>query len=87
MQPEKIPLAKTHQFSQLLLDYLSGNTKLQPFYSADPVLESFASQIEKKQLDPFIRSTLSEVLVEQYSGIGAKAPVENNIRIQSTFLS
>jgi bacillithiol biosynthesis cysteine-adding enzyme BshC len=85
MQSEKLPLSDTRQFSSLLLDYLSGENKLRPFYDASPHPDSFNSQIEKKQLDPAIRNTLTDVLKEQYAGIETSNAVENNIRLlQST---
>ncbi len=79
MQIEKITLDETHQFSSLLIDYLTGSDVVQPFYALPPRESSFEKQIAMKQLDPEMRNTLAEVLEGQYETINTTAVVKQNI--------
>jgi len=64
-----VPPAETGQFSQLFLDYLGGDARLENFYAVPPSPGAFASLIERVQEKSYDRKTLVEVLREQYAGM------------------
>ena len=80
MKLEKLPLAKTQQFDPIFLDYLAGKSELASFYHRPPTLDSFSDQIAEKQLSAEQRSTLVEVLQQQYQSLDTPAAVSDNIQ-------
>nr|WKN38745.1 bacillithiol biosynthesis cysteine-adding enzyme BshC [Tunicatimonas sp. TK19036] len=80
MMLEKLSLADTQQFDPVFLDYLAGESKLQPFYHRSPQPESFQEQLAEKQLSAEQRSILVEVLQQQYQSLDTSEAVTENIR-------
>ncbi|MEM8966045.1 MAG: bacillithiol biosynthesis cysteine-adding enzyme BshC [Bacteroidota bacterium] len=77
---EKLPLAKTNQFSPIFLDYLASDPKLTSFYHRPPQIASFTEQIAEKQLSDEQRSVLVEVLQQQYQSLSTSTVVDENIQ-------
>ncbi len=69
MNCQYLPLAATHQFPPLLLDYLARKPDLRPFYGDFPDLDGFRRQLVRKNFDPEKRRTLVAVLQKQYAGL------------------
>lgn len=82
MHLTKIPLSKTHAFSNFFLDYIQQNDSLKPFYNRFPVLENFKGQLlEKQQSFPdSCRDVLVSVLKSQYKDIQITEAVSNNVK-------
>ncbi|MBL4657998.1 MAG: bacillithiol biosynthesis cysteine-adding enzyme BshC [Flavobacteriales bacterium] len=57
-------------FPQLLKDYINGEASLQAHYQLAPELSSFSQALEQKANENIDRTTLVEVLTQQYTGIG-----------------
>lgn len=76
-----ISYADTGFFGGLILDYLSGNDFLEPFYNRPPALDSFGGQIAEKTENYKIRAELCQALKGQYSS--AKLPVQNVLPLES----
>ncbi|MFN0275732.1 MAG: bacillithiol biosynthesis cysteine-adding enzyme BshC [Chitinophagales bacterium] len=70
MQKSEIPYASTGFFSKIILDYLSGEESLMPFYDLRPELSSFKEAIQKKQKEFFDRSNLAATILKQYKDAG-----------------
>lgn len=79
MQKYLIPHAQTGYFSKIMLDYLQNNEHLQPFYTYQPNIESFAAIIENVQQQSFDRPTLVKVLRNQYAHLPCTEKVDENI--------
>ncbi len=67
--------AATGAFSQAILDYLSQNEKLRPFYNHFPTTDAFAAQLKEKSFSPAQRQTLHQALQTQYESVAAVNPV------------
>jgi len=80
MRVERIPYQQTNFFSKFILDYLSGDESLTPFYHRAPKLSSFKAQILEKQKQPVNRKVLVEELSQQYSLINTTDSVTRNIQ-------
>ena len=80
MRVERIPYQQTNFFSKFILDYLSGDESLTPFYHKAPKLFSFKDQILEKQKQPVNRKVLVEELSQQYSLINTTDSVTRNIQ-------
>ena len=81
MRVEKVSYEQTSFFSEFILDYLSGDERLTPFYHRSPHLSSFKAQIEEKQKQNINRSVLVEALNEQYSSVDTSDFVTSNIQL------
>ena len=81
MRVEKVSYEQTSFFSEFILDYLSGDERLTPFYHRSPQLSSFKAQIEEKQKQNINRSVLVEALNEQYSSVNTSDFVTSNIQL------
>ncbi len=75
----KLNFRETGLFSKLIVDYVEGNPPLESFYTHPPSLQGYKKAIEDKSLSPEFRSTLVEVLKEQYANIDAPTKVISNI--------
>ena len=75
----EIPYHQTKSFSKFLLDYISGDKSLAPFYNRFPTLDNFKQQILEKQKQPLNRKVLVAALNQQYSGIETTQLVKENI--------
>lgn len=64
MKTQKILLdySSTNFFSKTILDYLSGNKSLKPFYQFTPEISSFNKTIEIKSKEKIDRKSLVEIL-------------------------
>ena len=62
MRVEKTPYHQTKSFSKFIIDYISGDKSLAPFYNRLPNLENFKAQIQEKQKQPVNRKVLVESL-------------------------
>ena len=80
MRVEKIPYHQTKSFSKFILDYISGEKSLAPFYNRDPKLENFKAQIQEKKKQQVNRKVLVEVLDQQYIGLETTENVKSNIQ-------
>jgi len=80
MRVEKIPYHQTNFFSKFILDYLSGDESLTPFYHREPKLSNFKAQIQEKQKQSVNREVLVETLTQQYSSIDTTDLVNHNIQ-------
>ncbi|MBL4715317.1 MAG: bacillithiol biosynthesis cysteine-adding enzyme BshC [Bacteroidia bacterium] len=75
-----ISYSDTNSFSKLVLDYLSGDEKLKPFYNLFPSIDSFKTAIDLKSKEKTNRELLVKVLEQQYLDIDASELVKNNIK-------
>jgi bacillithiol biosynthesis cysteine-adding enzyme BshC len=75
----KIKYQTTNNFSELVVDYLNKNEKLQPFINHFPSLENLEKQIVEKQKHKVNRSALVKVLKEQNSSIILSKNSDENI--------
>ena len=80
MRVEKIPYHQTKSFSKFILDYISGEKSLAPFYKREPKLENFKAQIQEKKKQQVNRKVLVEVLDQQYIGLETTENVKSNIQ-------
>ena len=80
MRVERIPYQQTNFFSKFILDYLSGEACLSPFYHRAPKLSNFKAQIQEKQNQFVNRAVLVEELSQQYSLIDTTDSVSRNIQ-------
>ena len=76
----EIPYHQTKSFSKFILDYISGDKSLAPFYNRLPKLENFKEQILEKQKQPLNRKVLVAALNQQYSGLETTHLVKDNIQ-------
>ncbi|MGB1205537.1 MAG: bacillithiol biosynthesis cysteine-adding enzyme BshC [Chitinophagales bacterium] len=73
---------ETGFFSKMMLDYLSENENLKPFYQYDVEIESFAKIIAAKQKNNICnRAVLADVLQKQYAHLAKNPLVEQNIQL------
>lgn len=78
MQVKSYPLESLHSFSKLLIDYLTGNPAVSPFYENVPDLDSFDKQIaKKKSFSSSNRVILQEVIKSQYEEIGHEVAIDS----------
>ena len=80
MRVERISYQQTNFFSKFILDYLSGEACLSPFYHRVPKLSNFKAQIQEKQNQFVNRAVLVEELSQQYSLIDTTDSVTRNIQ-------
>ncbi len=73
MTTQFLPLSQTNRFSSLFLDYIQQKASLQPFYTTFPTLENFEAVIRDRKFDDAKRTTLHQVLTQQY--VGCVSPV------------
>lgn len=78
---EDLPYCKTGFFSELILDYLDQNPKLESFYSHFPTIENFGKQIKNKksQFTKSKREILHTYFKKQYQLVSTGAVVEGQI--------
>jgi len=80
MTLEKLPLENVNNFSDIFLDYLSGDAKLEKYYHLPPNLESFGQQLKEKNFPAENRKKLQQVLKQQYKELVQPKAVEQNIQ-------
>ena len=74
---------KTGYFTKIALDYLQGDSKLQPFYNYPVSLEGIKSSIEARKQFPTNRNLLVAELLNQYTGIELSAKQQSNLHALS----
>jgi len=82
MATKTISYRKTGRFSNLILDYLNEDKRLESFYSLFPTPENLYKQARLK-LDNYAidtRNVLCDVIAEQYEDISISVEVENNLK-------
>ena len=80
MRVEKTPYHKTKSFSKFIIDYISGDKSLAPFYNRLPNLQNFKAQIQEKQKQSLNRKVLVESLNQQYGNLVTTEIVKVNIQ-------
>jgi bacillithiol biosynthesis cysteine-adding enzyme BshC len=76
---QSIPLSSTQAFSKTFLDYISGDSKLTPFYGLSPKIENFEEQIKSKFFSDDKRQILFDSLQNQYEGFTVSMEVAKNL--------
>lgn len=79
MRLETIEMDESNCFSSAFLDYIKENKKLTPFYNLTPSIDSFEQQIKSKQFPKERRSTIVNVLKQQYSDLTVSDNTTQNI--------
>lgn len=72
--------ADTHAFSRLVVDYVSQNEKLRPFYQYDCTPEAVAEVMQDKQKEPINRILLADTIMQQYAHIDILQSVREQIQ-------
>jgi bacillithiol biosynthesis cysteine-adding enzyme BshC len=83
-----LPHSKTHFFSNINIDYLAGDKKLDDFYNFKPNDEGLKAAIDARKSYPINRAVLVEALQKQYNGFTLHESVSNNMELlkeQHTF--
>ncbi|MEO5966670.1 MAG: bacillithiol biosynthesis cysteine-adding enzyme BshC [Ferruginibacter sp.] len=75
----QIPYSKTNKFSEIVIDYISNNPLLEPFYSHSPNLIGIGKAIEARKDFTTDRSLLVKHLKEQYKSLNINLKVASNI--------
>ena len=83
MTYQTIPFSDTGYFSKIIIDYLSQDEKLAPFYNNYPNLNGFKKQLEEKRLSVRTesRTTLVEALKNQYKDSSTSEKSKKNIEL------
>ncbi len=76
---QRVSYNQTNSFSKIVTAYLSGDENLQPFYSLPPTIEGIKAKIEERKKFSTNRTTLVEVLKEQYASLPTTEAVQQNI--------
>ena len=76
-----IALSESQSFTTLMVDYLSKNKNVEPFYQAYPNEENLLKQAEKKLRSYSRRELLVERLQAQYSEISLTQKQRENIEL------
>ncbi len=85
MIKDHISYIKTGRFSKIIIDYLSKNENLKPFYSKFPLKNNLKLQAEKKikNFSESNRKILLDNLKNQYKGVKISKEVKNNLKLLS----
>ena len=75
----QVPYHQTNAFSRIVLDYLSGDPGLTPFYAVAPSRKNVETLIERKKRQPLRRDILVSVLKDQYASLKASEKTLRNI--------
>lgn len=78
-QVRHIPYRQTNCFSNLVLDYLDRDPKLQDFYSYSVSLKGVMAAVEERKKNPVNRQLLHERLTAQYQHQTKSAAVQENL--------
>ncbi|MDH5367477.1 MAG: bacillithiol biosynthesis cysteine-adding enzyme BshC [Cyclobacteriaceae bacterium] len=79
MRLETIEMDESNCFSSSFLDYIKKNKKLSPFYNLTPNIESFEQQIKSTQFPKERRTTIVNILKQQYSDFTISDNTAQNI--------
>jgi len=78
-----LPLAETHGFDRLLLDYVNGNEFLRNFYDFDDSLAGINSRCENYRNERLNRENLFQVIKNQYDSLGISIPAPVKVSLDS----
>ncbi|HEX8460491.1 MAG TPA: bacillithiol biosynthesis BshC, partial [Segetibacter sp.] len=76
-----ISYESTGSFSKIMLDYVNGDQKLQPFYNYPVSLEGIKSSIKARKAFDTPRAKLVEELRKQYEGITLTGKQQRNLAL------
>src|SRR5689334_20078917 len=76
-----LPYHETNYFSNIAIDYINGDKKLQPFYNYPVSIEGIKQSIKARSAFPQQREVLVQELENQYQGIAQTKKVSANIRL------
>jgi bacillithiol synthase len=76
-----IDFSKHKLIQPIVLDYISGNDFLKPFYKYSPSPDSVSAIIKDKSKEKIDRALLAEVISKQYSALSRHKSVEKNISL------
>lgn len=79
MDIKNIPFSQTNLFSNLILDYISQDENVKPFYHYEINIDAIEKIITDKQKENIDRKTLMETIKKQYADLEILAPVSENI--------
>lgn len=85
---QNIPYKSTGFFSKLVVDYISQDEKLQPFYSFAPAIDGLKKAIEQRKNFAGNRQALVNTLQKLYTTIATSELVKtniNNLLLDNTF--
>src|SRR5215216_6349152 len=76
-----LPYHQTNYFSNIVIDYINADKKLQPFYKYPVSIEGIKQSIEARKLFSQQREVLVQELNKQYVGIPQPAKLSENIQL------
>jgi bacillithiol biosynthesis cysteine-adding enzyme BshC len=78
-----LPYAATGFYNDIVLDYVSGDQKLRPFYQHAPSWEGIEAAIQTRKQAPVNRKVLVEALEQQYknAGLTGATAVDQSIQL------
>ena len=79
MKVSEISYQDTNKFSNLVLDYLKKDVKLESFVNHFPTLENFEKQISEKKTHSIDRVVLADVLNKQNAILSISEKTKLNI--------
>ncbi|HPH88724.1 MAG TPA: bacillithiol biosynthesis cysteine-adding enzyme BshC [Chitinophagales bacterium] len=80
MTVTQIPFSQTNLFSKLILDYISADENVKPFYNYEVSIDAIENVITEKQKEIIDRKVLVETIKKQYAGLEVPAHVSENIK-------
>ena len=79
MTVTQIPFSQTNLFSKLILDYISADENVKPFYNYEVSIDAIENVITEKQKEIIDRKVLVETIKKQYAGLEVSENVSENI--------
>lgn len=79
MQAKNIPFSQTQLFSKLILDYISQDENVKPFYHYEVNMDAIEQVISDKQKETIDRKGLLKTISNQYTNLETSASVSENI--------
>lgn len=80
MKKISISYKSTGKFSELVLDYIDGDSKLTAFYNEDPSLEGILRVAAAHPISDEARKVLQDAISRQYDGLQLSELVQQNIQ-------
>ncbi len=77
----QLPYSETGYFSRLVLDYLSENELVKPFYNYSPNLQGIQEAISNRSQFPVNRTVLVDTLKKQYAAIPVSEATAINLNL------
>jgi bacillithiol biosynthesis cysteine-adding enzyme BshC len=76
-----IPYSETGYFSSLLIDYINGSEKLQPFYKHSPDIKGIQQAITQRNFSNKSRQALVNIVQQQYNDIALSEKQLHNLQL------